>query len=33
MTLDAHGLYEQFGWTPLANAGLAMELHNPAVYA
>lgn len=33
MTRDAHGLYEQFGWTALASPQLAMERHNPAVYA
>ena len=33
MTRDAHGLYAQFGWTPLADPSLAMERHNPAVYA
>ena len=33
MTRDAHGLYEQFGWTPLVDPSLAMERHNPAAYA
>jgi GNAT superfamily N-acetyltransferase len=33
MTRDAHGLYEQFGWTPLASPGLAMERHDPGVYS
>ncbi len=33
MTRDAHGLYQQFGWTRLASPGSAMELHDPAVYA
>ncbi|MFO6446296.1 GNAT family N-acetyltransferase [Erythrobacter sp. NE805] len=33
MTRDAHGLYAQFGWTPLANPALAMERHDPQVYA
>lgn len=33
MTRDAHGLYAQFGWTPLADPALAMERHNPAAYA
>jgi len=33
MTRDAHGLYAQFGWTPLADPSLAMERHNPAAYA
>ena len=32
-TQDAHGLYRQFGFTPLANPDRWMELHNPAVYA
>ena len=33
MTRDAHGLYTQFGWTPLTHPTLAMERHNPAAYA
>lgn len=33
MTRDAHGLYAQFGWRPLADPSLAMERHNPAAYA
>lgn len=33
MTRDAHGLYEQFGWTSLASPGSAMELHDPGVYS
>ncbi len=33
MTRDAHGLYEQFGWTALASPQSAMEHHNPSVYA
>ena len=33
MTRDAHGLYAQFGWTPLADPALAMERHDPQVYA
>lgn len=33
MTRDAHDLYRQFGWTPLANPVSAMELHDPGVYA
>lgn len=33
MTRDAHGLYAQFGWTPLADPSLAIERHNPAAYA
>ncbi len=32
ITRDAHGLYEQFGFTPLANPDRHMELHNPSVY-
>jgi GNAT superfamily N-acetyltransferase len=32
-TLDAHGLYGQFGWTPIANPERWMELHNKNVYA
>ena len=31
-TRDAHGLYAQFGFTPLANQDRWMELHNPDVY-
>jgi GNAT superfamily N-acetyltransferase len=33
MTRDAHGLYEQFGWTSLASPGSAMERHDPGVYS
>jgi GNAT superfamily N-acetyltransferase len=33
MTADAHGLYEQFGFRPLAAAGRMMERHDPRVYA
>jgi len=32
VTRDAHGLYEQFGFTPLANPQLYMERHDPDVY-
>ena len=34
-TRDAHGLYAQFGWTPLTEAQVPrfMQLHNPAAYA
>ena len=32
VTRDAHGLYKQFGFTPLKSAGRYMELHNPFVY-
>ncbi len=33
-TKDAHGLYAQFGWTPLPEALVSrfMQLHNPDVY-
>lgn len=32
VTRDAHGLYSQFGFTPLKSAGGYMELHRPDVY-
>ena len=32
VTTDAHGLYQQFGFTPLANPQRYMELANPDVY-
>lgn len=32
-TLDAHGLYEQFGFRALKKPERFMELHNPEVYA
>jgi GNAT superfamily N-acetyltransferase len=32
-TRDAHGLYEKFGFKPLANPARMMELHRPDVYA
>ena len=32
VTRDAHGLYEQFGFTPLANPQRHMERHDPDVY-
>ncbi len=32
VTRDAHRLYEQFGFTPLANPQRYMEIHNPSVY-
>lgn len=32
-TRDAHGLYAQFGFTPLAVPDRFMERHNPHVYA
>jgi hypothetical protein len=31
-TRDAHGLYRQFGWNPIANPEKWMEVHNKAVY-
>ncbi|WP_143310156.1 GNAT family N-acetyltransferase [Chitinophaga vietnamensis] len=31
-TSDAHGLYAQFGFTPLANPERIMQIHNPDVY-
>lgn len=31
-TRDAHGLYEKFGWKPLAHPDRMMEIVNPAVY-
>jgi len=32
VTRDAHGLYEQFGFTSLANPQRYMERHDPDVY-
>jgi GNAT superfamily N-acetyltransferase len=32
LTQDAHGLYKQFGFTPVAAPERYMELHNPNVY-
>jgi GNAT superfamily N-acetyltransferase len=32
LTLDAHGLYEQFGWVPAAHPDRIMEITNPNVY-
>jgi len=32
LTRDAHGLYRQFGFTPIAAPDRYMELHNPKVY-
>jgi GNAT superfamily N-acetyltransferase len=32
LTRDAHGLYKQFGFTPLKSPDRYMELHNPDVY-
>lgn len=31
-TRDAHGLYQQFGFTPISNQNLLMQKHNPDVY-
>lgn len=31
-TQDAHGLYEQYGFTPLNSPSTFMELHQPDVY-
>ncbi|MGC1457184.1 MAG: GNAT family N-acetyltransferase [Steroidobacteraceae bacterium] len=31
-TLDAHGLYEKYGFRPLAAPERVMEIHNPNVY-
>ena len=31
-TRDAHGLYAQYGWKPVANPAIWMEVHNPEVY-
>lgn len=31
-TRDAHGLYRQFGFTPLKRPEIFMEIHNPDVY-
>jgi len=32
VTKDAHGLYEQFGFTPLAKPGDFMTIHKPDIY-
>jgi GNAT superfamily N-acetyltransferase len=32
-TSDAHGLYEEFGFTALSKPHLFMERHNPSVYS
>lgn len=32
MTADAHGLYTQFGFTPLAKPDRAMEIADPDIY-
>ena len=31
-TRDAHGLYEQFGFTPIAEPQRLMQIHNPDAY-
>lgn len=31
-TRDAHGLYEKYGFTPLASPAMMMERHDPDVY-
>ncbi|MCB0584215.1 MAG: GNAT family N-acetyltransferase [Phaeodactylibacter sp.] len=31
-TGNAHGLYEQFGYTPLAKPGIYMERYDPEIY-
>jgi len=33
LTRDAHGLYRQFGFTPLAAPERYMEIHRPDIYA
>jgi GNAT superfamily N-acetyltransferase len=33
VTRDAHGLYERFGWRPLADPRTHMEIHDPRIYA
>jgi GNAT superfamily N-acetyltransferase len=33
LTGDAHGLYHQFGWKPVARPDLYMEIANPNIYA
>lgn len=32
-TRDAHGLYEQYGFKPLASPAVMMEVHDPDVYS
>ena len=32
LTKDAHGLYKQFGWTPVANPERYMEVYNANAY-
>jgi GNAT superfamily N-acetyltransferase len=33
LTGDAHGLYHQFGWKPVSNPDLYMEIATPNIYA
>jgi GNAT superfamily N-acetyltransferase len=33
VTRDAHGLYEKFGFKPLARPERLMEIHTPGIYA
>jgi GNAT superfamily N-acetyltransferase len=33
LTGDAHGLYHQFGWKPIARPDLYMEIATPNIYA
>jgi GNAT superfamily N-acetyltransferase len=32
LTRDAHGLYSQFGFTPVKSPDRYMELHEPGIY-
>ncbi|AHM61709.1 acetyltransferase [Flammeovirgaceae bacterium 311] len=32
MTVDAHSLYEQFGFSPLTKPDRTMEISNPNIY-
>lgn len=32
LTSDAHGLYRQYGWKPIAGADRYMEIANPDIY-
>jgi hypothetical protein len=32
VTRDAHGLYREFGFTPLAHPERCMEYHRPGIY-
>ena len=33
LTRDAHALYRQFDWRPIANPDLYMEIANPDIYS